>query len=105
MRGKADDGSLIYYEDRRAPPTPDMVGEIVIVELDTGEVLVKRLLRADRKGCYDLESVAGPTRKDARVKWAAHIPSTNVLMSGGPSRHGTIMQTARSGQKTEQSSA
>lgn len=73
MRGVADDGALIYFEDQRTPPTPDMLGQVVVVEIDTDEVLVKRLLRGSRPGLYDLESLAGPTRRDARLRWAAHI--------------------------------
>ena len=73
MRGLADDGALIYFEDQRTPPSPDMLGHVVIVETDTDEVLVKRLLRGSKPGLYDLESVAGPTRHDARLRWAAHI--------------------------------
>jgi transcriptional regulator with XRE-family HTH domain len=73
MHGVADDGALIYFEDQRTPPTPDMLGHIVVVETDTDEVLVKRLLRGSRAGRFDLESVAGPTRHDARIRWAAHI--------------------------------
>lgn len=73
MRGLADDGALIYFEDQRAAPTPDMLGQVVVVETDTDEVLVKRLLRGSRPGLYDLESVAGPMRRDARLRWAAHI--------------------------------
>jgi transcriptional regulator with XRE-family HTH domain len=73
MRGVADDGALIYFEDQRTPPTPDMLGHVVVVETDTDEVLVKRLLRGSRNGLYDLESVAGPMRQDARLRWAAHI--------------------------------
>ena len=73
MHGVADDGALIYFEDQRTPPTPDMLGHIVVVETDTDEVLVKRLLRGSRAGRYDLESIAGPTRQDARLRWAAHI--------------------------------
>jgi transcriptional regulator with XRE-family HTH domain len=73
MRGVADDGALIYFEDQRTPPTPDMLGHVVVVEIDTDEVLVKRLLRGSRAGRFDLESVAGPTRHDARLRWAAHI--------------------------------
>ena len=73
MRGVADDGALIYFEDQRTPPTPDMLGHVVVVETDTDEVLVKRLLRGSRPNLYDLESVAGPTRHDARLRWAAHI--------------------------------
>ncbi|MFN3513906.1 MAG: helix-turn-helix transcriptional regulator [Phenylobacterium sp.] len=73
MRGVADDGALIYFEDQRTPPSPDMLGHVVVVETDTEEVLVKRLLRGSSAGLYDLESVAGPTRRDARIRWAAHI--------------------------------
>jgi len=73
MRGIAEDGALIYFEQQGAPPTPDMLGHPVVVELDTGEVLIKRLLRGSRAGLYDLESAAAPTRQDARLRWAAHI--------------------------------
>jgi transcriptional regulator with XRE-family HTH domain len=73
MRGVADDGALIYFEDQKTAPTPDMLGHVVVVETDTDEVLVKRLLRGSRAGLFDLESVAGPTRQDARLRWAAHI--------------------------------
>ena len=73
MRGLADNGALIYFEDQRTAPTPDMLGQVVIVETDTDEVLVKRLLRGSRPGLYDLESIAGPMRRDARLRWAAHI--------------------------------
>jgi transcriptional regulator with XRE-family HTH domain len=73
MRGVADDGALIYFEHQQTPPTPDMLGHVVVVETDTDEVLVKRLMRGSRPGLYDLESVAGPMRSDARLRWAAHI--------------------------------
>jgi phage repressor protein C with HTH and peptisase S24 domain len=73
MRGLADDGALIYFEDQRAQPSRDMLGEVVVVETDTDEVLVKRLLRGERRGFYDLESVHGPTRTDCKLRWAAHI--------------------------------
>jgi SOS-response transcriptional repressor LexA len=73
MRGFADDEGLIYFEDQRTPPTPDMLGHIVVVETDTDEVLVKRLLRGSRAGRFDLESIVGPTRRDCKLRWAAHI--------------------------------
>jgi phage repressor protein C with HTH and peptisase S24 domain len=73
MPGLADDGALVYFEDQRTPPTADMLGQIVVVELDSEEVLVKRLLRGSKPGRYDLESLAGPTRRDAKIRWAAHI--------------------------------
>ncbi|MFC3077878.1 XRE family transcriptional regulator [Phenylobacterium terrae] len=73
MRGLADDGALIYFEDQRTPPTPDMLGHVVVVETDGDEVLVKRLLRGSRPGLYDLESLDAPARSDVRLRWAAHI--------------------------------
>jgi hypothetical protein len=73
MRGLADDGALIYFEDQKTAPSLDMLGNVVVVETETDEVLVKRLLRGARPGLYDLESIAGPTRHDARLRWAAHI--------------------------------
>lgn len=72
MRGFADDGSLIYFEDQRSPPTPDMLGHVVILETEDGQVLIKRLLRGDEKGRYDLESIAGPMMQNQRLRWAAY---------------------------------
>jgi SOS-response transcriptional repressor LexA len=73
MRGLADDGGLIYFEDQRSAPSPDMLGQVVVVETADDEVLVKRLLRGSRAGLYDLESIRGPTRRDCKLRWAAHI--------------------------------
>jgi hypothetical protein len=73
MPGLADDGALIYFEDQRTPPTPDMLGQVVVLETETDEVLVKRLLKGAKKGLYDLESLGGPLRRGVRLRWAAHI--------------------------------
>lgn len=73
MHGLVDHGGLIYFEDQRTPPSPDMLGHVVVVETDTDEVLVKRLLRGSKPGLFDLESLTGPPRKDCRLRWAAHI--------------------------------
>jgi hypothetical protein len=69
----APDGSLIYFEDQRTQPTPDMLNHFVVAELDTGEVLVKRLLRGSAPGLYDLWSISAETRRDVTIVWAAHI--------------------------------
>lgn len=73
MRGVVDDGGLIYFEDQRTPPTPDMLNRVCVVETVEGEVLVKRLLKGSEAGVFDLESVNGPTMPDRRLKWAAHV--------------------------------
>lgn len=71
MRGIADDGSLIYFENQQQPPTDDMIGYPCVVQLEDGRVLFKRLLRGSRPKLYDLESTAGDTIRDVRIAWAA----------------------------------
>ncbi|MFS9599468.1 S24/S26 family peptidase, partial [Klebsiella variicola] len=61
------------FEDQRTPPSPDMLGHVVVVETEDGLVLLKRLLRGGKPGRYDLESLNGPTLTDQRLVWAAHI--------------------------------
>jgi hypothetical protein len=73
MRGFAEDGSLLYFEAQKTPPTPDMLGYPCIVETEDGRVLLKRLLKGSRPGLYDLESQVGPTLSDMRLRWAAEI--------------------------------
>ena len=69
----APDGSLILYEKREDPPQDNMLGEVCVVGLPDGRVLVKRLLRGSRRGLFDLESVVGETMRDQRVNWAAVV--------------------------------
>lgn len=73
MRGYADDGALIYFEDQRTPPSRSMLGHIVICETADGQVLIKRLLKGSAPDLYDLESINGPTLEDQRLAWAAHV--------------------------------
>lgn len=80
MRGFADDGALIYFERQATPPTEDMIGEVVVVQVARGDdptededILVKRLQRGSREGVYDLESIVGPPLRDVQIRWAAEI--------------------------------
>lgn len=80
MRGFADDGALVYFEDQRTPPSEDMFGEVVVVQLARGDdpsddedILIKRLQRGSREGLYDLESIVGPPLRDVSIRWAAEI--------------------------------
>jgi transcriptional regulator with XRE-family HTH domain len=69
----APEGSLIYFESQKTPPTPDMLGYPCVVETEDGRVLLKRLLRGSRAGVYDLESRVGPTLQNVRLRWAAEV--------------------------------
>lgn len=74
MRGIADDGWLVYYDDVRDPPTDDLSGEVCVVGLADGRVLVKKMVRGRKKKHFDLESTGGqPTIYDAKVEWAAAV--------------------------------
>lgn len=67
------DGSILWFERQATPPTADMIGEIVVLETEDGQVLVKRLERGEKRGLYDLKSVVGDTLRAQRLKWAARI--------------------------------
>lgn len=73
MRGVAEDGWLVYFDERRDPPTEDLLGEICIVGLLDGRVLIKRLLRGRKRKHFDLESAAAPTLQDVKIEWAARV--------------------------------
>lgn len=69
----APNGSLILYENRFDPPQDHMLGQVCVVGLPDGRVLVKRLLRGSRPGLFDLESVVGDVLRDETVEWAAEV--------------------------------
>lgn len=72
--GGAFDGWLIYYDERREPPTEDMLGTLCVVGMVSGQVLVKTLMRGRVAGHYDLFSgVGGMPMTDQLVAWAARV--------------------------------
>jgi transcriptional regulator with XRE-family HTH domain len=71
--GPLFDGWLIYYDDVRTPVTSDLIGELCIVGLSDGRVLVKKLRRSKTEGFYHLESNIEETLFDQEVIWAARV--------------------------------
>lgn len=71
--GAPFDGWIIYYDTRRDPPTDDLLGQICVVGLPSGQVLVKQLMRGRLPGRYDLWSVNAAPRTDEAVEWAALV--------------------------------
>lgn len=71
MSPTVEDGSTIYYESRREPPTPDMVGRLCVIGLEDGRVLVKKLRQGRTKDRWDLYSPNAPVILDQVVVWAA----------------------------------
>jgi len=73
MHGTAEDGWLIYYDDRRDPPDESLLAQLCVVGLTDGRVLVKWLHAGTAAGLYDLESAAAPALRDVAVEWAARV--------------------------------
>jgi SOS-response transcriptional repressor LexA len=47
MMGRADDGDLIYYDQRFDGPTDDLIGRLCVAWLADGRVVVKKLARVN----------------------------------------------------------
>jgi phage repressor protein C with HTH and peptisase S24 domain len=73
MAGYFDDGSVLYYDDIRTPPTEDLIGRLCVVELKDGRVLVKRLHKGSRKGRWTLLSTNADPLFDRTLTWAARV--------------------------------
>jgi hypothetical protein len=91
LRGIAPDGSLVYYEGGRAPPTADMEGELCVVGLADGRVLIKYLHSGREAGRYDLESAASPTLRGEHVTWASLV---TAIIPGPQARRLILRPTA-----------
>lgn len=72
MRGMAEDGWIIFYEEIQAPG-PYLYDELCVCWLEDGRVLVKYLQPGREPGLFDLESTNAPTLRDVPVREAALI--------------------------------
>ena len=73
MRGLADDGCVLYYEDRREPVTDDLLGPLCVVGLPDGRIMVKKLQRGQAAGLFHLYSSNSDPIFDQAVTWAAKV--------------------------------
>jgi transcriptional regulator with XRE-family HTH domain len=73
--GPLFDRWIVYYDDRRSPVTPDMIGLLCVVGLNDDRVLVKRIRRSRTPGLFHLESNTEPTILDVEIAWAAKVRS------------------------------
>lgn len=71
--GSIFDRWLVYYDDVRNPPTPDLLGKLCVVGLDDDRVLVKRLRKGSAQGLFHLESVTDSLIEDVPIVWAAKV--------------------------------
>ena len=76
MRGMAEDGWIIFYDEVQAP-NPQLFDELCVCWLEDGRVLVKILQPGREAGLFDLESTSAPTLRDVPVREAALV--TNLM--------------------------
>ena len=69
----AEDGSLVWIDGQSPQPRPEMFNQVVVCQLDTGEVLIKRLQKGSEPGKVNLASLAGPLRENVVLDWVAEI--------------------------------
>jgi DNA-binding XRE family transcriptional regulator len=98
--GAPFDGWVIYYDNRRDPPTDDLLGELCVVGLPSGQVLVKKLMRGRVAGHYDLWPVVGAPQTDQLVEWAAKVtnmsPASEALVEEPQDSPSPVRRTKRS---------
>lgn len=73
MADHIEDGSILYYDDRRDPPSDDLIGRLCVVELRDGRVLVKKLAKGSAAGLWHLLSTNAAPMFDQPVSWAARV--------------------------------
>lgn len=67
------DGWLIFWAKHQDGIPDDCLGELCVVQVKDGPLLVKDVRRGTKKGLYRLESWNAPPREDVAVEWASRI--------------------------------
>jgi hypothetical protein len=66
---------LVFYDNIHRPVTPELIGELCIVGLADGRILIKQLQRGKTKGLFNLISSNDKPILDVEVEWAARVDS------------------------------
>lgn len=81
--GSFFDRWMVYYNDRRSPVTADLIGQLCVVGLRDGRVLVKKLKRSATRGLFHLYGQFGDPILDVAVEWAAPVTHIVPNMTAG----------------------
>ena len=68
-------GWRVYWDDRREPVTADLIGELCVIGLADGRVLIKQLSRGQSEGRFALHGQFGEPILDVELLWAAKVKS------------------------------
>jgi hypothetical protein len=68
---------LILYDDVRRPATPDHIGELCVVGLKGGRILVRQVQRGSTEELFNLLSATEKPILDVAIEWAAKVNSVS----------------------------
>ena len=72
MRGLANDGWLVFYDEKESP-RPDHMGEPCVCFLEDDRVLIKTPWPGSESGLFHLESFNAPLMRDVPVRYFAFV--------------------------------
>src|SRR5262249_33291836 len=65
----------VFYDDVHRPMTADLIGQLCVVGLVDGRVLIKQVQRGRAEGLYNLHSATEKPIADVKIEWAARVNS------------------------------
>jgi hypothetical protein len=66
---------LVFYDNVQRPVTDDLIGELCVVGLKDGRVLLKQIQAGRTKGAYNLISATEKPIENVAIEWAARVNS------------------------------
>jgi phage repressor protein C with HTH and peptisase S24 domain len=67
------DGWLVFWCKDQAGVPEECIGQLCVVQVKDGPLLVKDLRKGSKKGLFSLESWNAPTREDVQLEWASKV--------------------------------
>jgi hypothetical protein len=64
---------LVFYDQVRRPVTSDLIGDLCVVGLEDGRILIKLIQRGRAEGLYNLISQTEAPIRDVAIEWAAKV--------------------------------
>jgi hypothetical protein len=66
---------IVFYDNIHRPVAPELIGELCVVGLADGRILIKQLQRGKTKGLFNLISSNDKPIQDVEIEWAARVDS------------------------------
>jgi hypothetical protein len=66
---------IVFYDNIHRPVAPELIGELCVLGLTDGRILIKQLQRGKSKGLFTLISSNDKPIQDVEVEWAARVDS------------------------------